>query len=34
MSGANGLVILPHGQGNYPAGAEVDALILGRIEAA
>lgn len=28
MSGANGLVILPRGQGNYEAGAVVDALLL------
>ncbi|MCB0191713.1 MAG: molybdopterin molybdotransferase MoeA [Anaerolineae bacterium] len=32
MVGANGLVILPHGQDNYEAGAVVDALILDRVE--
>ncbi len=31
MSGANGLVILPHGQGIYAAGSVVDALLLGRV---
>ncbi len=33
MSGANGLVVLPHGQGDYATGAEVDALLLNRVEA-
>lgn len=33
MVGANGLVILPHGQDDYEAGSVVDALILGRVEA-
>ncbi|MCB0214184.1 MAG: molybdopterin molybdenumtransferase MoeA, partial [Anaerolineae bacterium] len=32
MVGANGLVILPHGQDNYEAGSVVEALILDRIE--
>jgi len=32
MSGANGLVLLPRGQDDYPAGSVVDALIVGRIE--
>lgn len=32
MSGANGLVVLPRGQDDYPAGSVVDALIVGRIE--
>ena len=32
MSGANGLVILPRGQGDYAAGSVVDALVLGQIE--
>lgn len=33
MSGANGLVILPHGQGDYPAGSVVDALLIDRVDA-
>lgn len=32
MVGANGLVILPHGQGDYQAGSAVEALILDRVE--
>ncbi len=32
MVGANGLVILPHGQGDYQAGSEVETLILDRVE--
>jgi len=31
MSGANGLVILPHGQGDFETGATVDALLVGRV---
>ncbi len=34
MVGANGLIILPHGQGDFPAGAVVEALILGPVDAA
>jgi molybdenum cofactor synthesis domain-containing protein len=32
MSGANGLVILPHGQGDFPAGSVAEAIILDQIE--
>jgi molybdenum cofactor synthesis domain-containing protein len=32
MVGANGLVVLPHGWGNFEAGSVVDALILDRVE--
>jgi hypothetical protein len=32
MVGANGFVILPHGQGNYEAGSVVEAVILDRVE--
>jgi molybdopterin biosynthesis enzyme len=32
MSGANGLIILPRGQGDFEAGTVVDALLLGRVE--
>ncbi len=32
MVGANGFVILPHGQGNYGAGSVVEAVILDRVE--
>lgn len=32
MVGANGLVVLPRGQDDYPQGAVVDALIIGRVE--
>jgi molybdenum cofactor synthesis domain-containing protein len=32
MSGANGLVILPHGQGDFEAGSVVNALLVDRIE--
>jgi molybdopterin molybdotransferase len=32
MSGANGLVILPRGQGDFEAGAAVEALILDQVE--
>ena len=28
MSGANGLIILPHGQGDFPAGSAVEAILL------
>ncbi len=31
MSGANGLIILPHGQGDFAAGSVVDAIILETI---
>ncbi|MCB9079531.1 MAG: molybdopterin molybdotransferase MoeA [Anaerolineaceae bacterium] len=31
MAGANGLVILPHGQADYEIGATVEALIIGQI---
>ena len=34
MVGANGLIILPEGQGDFEAGAMVEAVILGAIEAA
>jgi molybdopterin biosynthesis enzyme len=32
MSGANGLVILPHGQDDFEAGSTVDVLIIDRVE--
>jgi molybdenum cofactor synthesis domain-containing protein len=32
MHSANGLVILPHGRDDYPAGSVVDALLLGPVE--
>ncbi|GIK43589.1 MAG: molybdopterin molybdenumtransferase MoeA [Chloroflexota bacterium] len=32
MVGANGLIVLPHGQGNFEAGMEVEALVLGPVE--
>ena len=32
MVGANGLVVLPHGHGDYQAGAAVEAVILDRVE--
>lgn len=32
MVGANGLIVLPHGQGDFEAGTVVDAVILGPIE--
>jgi molybdenum cofactor synthesis domain-containing protein len=32
MSGGNGLVVLPRGQDNYPAGSKVEALLLGPVE--
>jgi molybdopterin biosynthesis enzyme len=28
MSGANGLIVLPHGQGDFAAGTVVEAIIL------
>ena len=31
MHGANGLIILPHGQGDFAAGAVVDAIILDAV---
>jgi molybdopterin biosynthesis enzyme len=31
MRSANGLIVLPHGQGDFPAGAEVEALILDEV---
>jgi molybdopterin molybdotransferase len=31
MVGANGLMILPHGQGDFAAGAEVEVLVLGPV---
>lgn len=34
MVGANGLVILPHGQGDFPAGTPIEALVLGPVEVA
>jgi molybdenum cofactor synthesis domain-containing protein len=33
MHGANGLIILPHGQGNFDAGAVVEAVVIGTIQA-
>lgn len=32
MVGANGLIILPHGQGDFEAGAVVETLILGPVD--
>ncbi len=32
MVGANGLVVLPHGQGDFRAGSEVEAMILDWVE--
>ncbi|MBE7555076.1 MAG: molybdopterin molybdotransferase MoeA [Anaerolineales bacterium] len=32
MVGANGLVVLPHGQGDFEAGTVVEALVLGPVE--
>lgn len=32
MVGANGFVVLPHGQDDYDAGSQVEAVILGPIE--
>jgi molybdopterin biosynthesis enzyme len=32
MSGANGLVMLPHGQGDFKAGEVVEAVILDQVE--
>lgn len=32
MVGANGLVILPHGQGDFAAGTAIEALVLGPVE--
>ncbi|RPJ54750.1 MAG: molybdopterin molybdenumtransferase MoeA [Dehalococcoidia bacterium] len=32
MVGANGVIVLPHGQGDFEAGAVVEAIILGPIE--
>jgi molybdopterin molybdotransferase len=32
MVGANGFVVLPHGQDNYEAGSRVEAVILGPVE--
>jgi molybdenum cofactor synthesis domain-containing protein len=32
MVGANGLMILPHGQGDFEAGTVVEAIILGPVE--
>lgn len=32
MVGANGLIVLPHGQGDFEAGTMVDAIILGPVE--
>ncbi|MBN1994204.1 MAG: molybdopterin molybdotransferase MoeA [Anaerolineae bacterium] len=32
MVGANGLIVLPHGQGDFAAGAVVEAVILGPVE--
>lgn len=34
MVGANGLIILPHGQGDFEAGTEVEAILLGLVEIA
>ncbi|MFQ5578812.1 MAG: hypothetical protein ACE5G8_17685 [Anaerolineae bacterium] len=28
LHGANGLIVLPHGRGDFPAGSRVEALIL------
>jgi molybdenum cofactor synthesis domain-containing protein len=32
MVGANGLIVLPHGQGDFAAGAMVEAIVLGPVE--
>jgi molybdenum cofactor synthesis domain-containing protein len=32
MVGANGLIVLPHGQGDFEAGTMVDAIVLGPVE--
>jgi molybdopterin biosynthesis enzyme len=32
MVGANGLIVLPHGQGDFQAGTVVEAIILGPVE--
>lgn len=32
MTGANGLIVLPHGQGDFDAGTVVDSVILGPID--
>ncbi|MBI1878406.1 MAG: hypothetical protein HYR94_09300, partial [Chloroflexi bacterium] len=32
MVGANGLIVLPHGQGDFEAGTVVEAIILGPVE--
>jgi molybdenum cofactor synthesis domain-containing protein len=32
MVGANGLIILPHGQGDFEAGTVVEAIMLGPVE--
>jgi molybdopterin biosynthesis enzyme len=32
MVGANGLIVLPHGQGDFQAGTVVEAVILGPVE--
>lgn len=32
MVGANGLVILPHGQGDFAAGTAIEAMVLGPVE--
>jgi molybdenum cofactor synthesis domain-containing protein len=32
MVGANGLIMLPHGQGDFEAGTMVDAIVLGPVE--
>jgi molybdenum cofactor synthesis domain-containing protein len=34
MVGANGLIVLPHGQGDFEAGAVVEAVVLGPVEIA
>jgi molybdenum cofactor synthesis domain-containing protein len=34
MVGANGLIILPHGQGDFEAGSMVEAVVLGPIDVA
>lgn len=32
MVGANGLIVLPHGQGDFAAGSVVEAIVLGPVE--
>ncbi|HEX9925579.1 MAG TPA: molybdopterin molybdenumtransferase MoeA, partial [Anaerolineae bacterium] len=32
MVGANGLIVLPHGQGDFQAGTVVETVILGPVE--